>query len=265
MKISLNRQLDTDQLIDLENHVIEVAEEAYMTEQPRPDLDQFAVRGYLEVQSEELAKAIIDFISQNIPRVIIWKDEKKVVDKFGNSPLDIEGEKDRREFGPRESLTPAQFVESLLAEDTEIPSLRGKGIVVTQLPDGPNGSRRFKVEQQSAGGMEDDHWIANQISWHYGAKNQFTVGDRKGNSFVVHIPKGNQISVFVPDTLEWEAVDAAAAEVAGASAYGVGNGVYLKGTHEQLRKLLSNEDFTIEWYGGTLTPEQIESMLEENE
>ncbi len=106
MKISLNRQLDADQLIDLENHVIDVAEEAYMTEQPRPDLDQFAVRGYLDVQSEELAKAIIDFISLNIPRVIVWKDEKKVVDKFDTSPLDLES-------------TPAAVVNKLLEDEDD--------------------------------------------------------------------------------------------------------------------------------------------------
>lgn len=343
MKISLNRQLDTGQLLDLENHVLEVAEEAYMTEEPRPDLDRFAIDGTLIVQSEELGQAIIDFLSLNVPRIIIWKDDKKVVDEFGNSPLDIEGEADRRigeaaplsatkqkqikalqrkadsadvvvgsvdhevllkrikhlkKGGTRkwESTTPAQVVNSLLEDDKpivlknkkpekkprgiyirvaspegfepegkptyygpfdsvasaektiqkypafervdqgiydyddgqtplscnvmlaiptgvkaklpssfdgdwawtiqedcgkpgcpEIPSLKGKGIEVTELPGGP-GFRNFKVTQTSAGGMEDDHWVANQISWHFGAKNQFSVGDRKGNSFVVRIP-----------------------------------------------------------------------------
>lgn len=107
MKIALNKQLDTGQLLDLENHVLEVAEEAYMTEEPRPDLDRFAVDGTLVVQSEELGNAIIDFLSNNVKRIIIWKDDKKVVDKFGNSPLDLEAE----------SVTPAQVVNKLLEDE----------------------------------------------------------------------------------------------------------------------------------------------------
>lgn len=75
---------------------------------------------------------------------------------------------------------------------------------------------------------------------------------------------GVPIRVFVPDTLEWEAVSAAAAEIAGASAFGVGNGTYLKGTIDQLRRVLTNTDFMIEWYGGEMSAEEVESVLAES-
>jgi hypothetical protein len=104
MKIEVNQNLDTGDLLDLENHLIEVAEEAYLTE--RPDLDRLAINGTIEVASEELGSAIIGFLRDNIKRAIVWVDGTKVVDKFGsdNSPLDLEAE----------SVTPTKLVDRML-------------------------------------------------------------------------------------------------------------------------------------------------------
>jgi hypothetical protein len=107
MKIELNHQLDTGQLLDLENHLLEKFEEAYLTE--RPDLDQLAIRGSVEIQNEELGNELISFIELNVPRVIIWKDGTKVADKFGASnPFDLG------------VTTPAKVVEQLLAEGLSV-------------------------------------------------------------------------------------------------------------------------------------------------
>jgi hypothetical protein len=103
VKIELNKSLDTGQLLDLENHLIEKSEEAYLTE--RPDLDQLAVRSGIEIQNEELGAELISFLELNIPRIIIWKDGVKVADKFGNSPFDLE------------SMKPKDAVNKLLEDD----------------------------------------------------------------------------------------------------------------------------------------------------
>lgn len=120
MKIELNKSLGDDQSIDLENHLLEVAEEAYLTE--KPDIYSFAVTSAMDVQSEELGNAIIDFISNNIPRVIIWKDGVKVVDKFDTSPLDLDDSIPKTK--------PADLVEALLGESKLPPEIVNSPLIV---------------------------------------------------------------------------------------------------------------------------------------
>ena len=96
MKIETNRLLDSDQVTDLYNHLSDLDlpgldKPMFPEDPPAIDVDELAIRGAIDVP-EQTGNVIIDWISKHVPRVIIWVDGKKVVDKYGNSPLDIDAE-----------------------------------------------------------------------------------------------------------------------------------------------------------------------------
>lgn len=97
MKISVNRALDSDQVTDLFNHLHDIDAQGlekpmFPDDPPAFDLDDLASKGFVDVGYGKTAQSIIDWLEKNVPRVIVWLDDKVVVNKYGNNPKDLEAE-----------------------------------------------------------------------------------------------------------------------------------------------------------------------------
>ena len=95
--------------------------------------------------------------------------------------------------GTGEAIVPGDVVEHMLESDEtpmrSPPTLNlPPGVTAVELNTAPPGWRHFRVTQQSPGGMADDHVIGTEISWTLGAEGRYSIGNRKDNSFVIHVP-----------------------------------------------------------------------------
>lgn len=108
-RIDLNYAISDDQLTQLD-HAVADADLPYGSEEQQSLFD-LASEGKATIENEELANFVIDFLGKTMPRIIVWKNGKAVVNKYGKSPLDIEADP----AGRHESVE--KLVDKLLNED----------------------------------------------------------------------------------------------------------------------------------------------------